>query len=62
MGSNKKYCTGIDLSIGDKFTFKNMKTIYIFEGYDSLRERFVAYNNYYNVIICFDENSKLEKL
>lgn len=61
MGSNKKYCTGKDLNIGDKFTFKNRETIYIFEGYDSLSECFVGWDNYRYNVVYFEIDKKLEK-
>lgn len=58
----KKYFTGADLESGDKFTFKNRKTIYVFEGYDSLSECFVGWDSYKYTVVYFDIDKKLEKI
>lgn len=56
------YLTGHNLKIGDRFNFKNRKTIYIFEGYDDLDGCFVAWCPYNHEVIYFDEHRKVEKI
>ena len=60
MAKKSKYIYASDLKIGDRFTFKNRKTLYIFEGFDNLSECAIASDVLTNrKIIYFDIESKV---